>query len=220
MLGVFEYIFPNRCVNCTRIIHQKTMPLCLSCYANLSFTHWELNNQNPTYTQLRTYTPIYKATSILGYRHGNVAQKLIMANKYYNQKKIGIFIAELAYPVVSNEKFDVILCIPSHKKTLRQRGYNQVESFSRRLAELLQVDFNPKILCRVKRTDSQTHRNFKERHESLNNAFRVSDEIQKFERVLLLDDVLTTGATLRSCCQAILDQKTVELSVLTMAKVV
>lgn len=219
MRGVFDYIFPNRCVNCSKIIHHKEMPLCLICYANLPFTHWEMDDKNISYELIRKSAAIEKGTSILIYQHGNAVQKLVMANKYFNQPHIGDFMAELAFPVVSKHDYDLILCIPSHARTLRQRGYNQVERFSEKLSEKMNIKFDKHLLKRTKRRDSQTHRNRAERYDSLANAFQVSDDIQQYENILLLDDVLTSGATLSSCCQSILNKKDLKISVLTMAKV-
>lgn len=217
MRALFEYIFPDRCVNCSRIIHQN-MPLCLVCFGNLSFTHWELDNENPTFQLIENYVPIKNASSLLKYQFDSVSQKLIVSNKYYHQPKIGVFLADLAFPALQNHEFDLLLCIPSHQRTLRHRGYNQVTSFSKRLAELMELEFKPEILKRVKRRDSQVHRNWKERHSSLENAFQVSDEIKLYKKILLLDDVLTSGATISNCCMTILEKKSVDISVYTMAK--
>lgn len=218
MHRLFEYIFPQRCVNCSRIIHTKEMPLCISCYENLEFTHWELNDQNPTYQNLQEHVPIVSATSILAYRSGNAAKKLIMANKYYNQRQIGVFMAILAYPILENHSFDLILSVPSHPRTIRQRGYNQVHLMAEHLAKMLSIDFDKDLLKRVKRRDSQTHRNRRERYSSLVQAFEAKPLNSSQNKILLLDDVLTSGATLSSCCKAILAQNKAKISVLTMAK--
>lgn len=219
MHSVFDYIFPHRCVNCSKIIHQKEMPLCLICYANLPFTHWEMDNKNLAYNLIRKTAAIEKGTSILIYKSGNAVQKLIMANKYFNQPHIGEFMAELAFPVVAKDQYDLILCVPSHPRTLRQRGYNQVERFSEELSKKMNIKFDKHLLKRTKRRDSQTHKNRDERYNSLANAFEISNDIIEYKNILLLDDVLTSGATISSCCLSILNKKDVKLSILTMAKV-
>lgn len=218
MYSVFQYIFPNRCVNCTRIIPEKQMPLCMICYAQMSFTHWPLNDENPAFDLLQKHVAIKNASSLLAYQFGNVTQKLIVANKYYNRPNIGLFLAELAVPTLQNHDFDVLTCIPSHPRTLRQRGYNQVMSFAKRLSTLLELKFSPELLKRIKRRDSQVYRNWNERHASLENAFEVTDEIQHYNNILLVDDVLTSGATVSNCCKAIYAKKQLEISVFTMAK--
>lgn len=219
MLGILNYIFPHRCVKCTKILSDAAMPLCFGCYQQMPFSHYKLDNENPAYDKISEFAEIKNASSLLLYGQQNAVQKLVMANKYYNLPRIGLFLAEFALRELQQHDFDIITCVPSHIRTIRKRGYNQVEKFATKIAKGLEVEFNPTLIKRIKRRDSQTHKNREGRYKSLENTFEVSDEIKKYDKLLLLDDVLTTGSTLGHCCQEILVKKQIEISVYTMAKV-
>lgn len=178
-----------------------------------------MNKENVVYKSFSSDVKIDGASALLVYSPGNAVQKLIMANKYYNQKHIGRFIAELATAELKNISFDLILCVPSHQRTLLKRGYNQVVIFAETLSKNLKTDFEPDLLHRTRRRDSQTHRNKIERQKAMENTFTVSSKIQNYQRILLVDDVLTTGATLNSCCKEIRKKFDGKLYVYTMAKV-
>lgn len=203
MQGIVDYIFPFRCVNCKRILSDKQVPVCQKCYFELPFTHDKLDNQGYLYGVLSKKVELEAVSTLLRYKSGNISSKLIRANKYFNQTHIGVFLAELATPQLINHSFDILISVPSHKRTLRKRGYNQVVSFGETLSQNLNIEFNPSLIKRIKRKSSQTHRNKTERKKSLENAFQVSPEIKNYHNILLLDDVITTGSTIISCGNAI-----------------
>lgn len=219
MQGILDYIFPHRCVHCHRILNDRQLPLCQNCFHALPFTHFHMDKQNSVYQSIASFVEIDGASALLVYEHGNAVQKLIMANKYYNLSHIGSFLAELATEDLKNQSYDVILCIPSHHRTKLHRGYNQVVSFAEKLSENLQVEFRQDVIRRTRRRDSQTHRNRAERQKSMENTFVISDEVQQYQNILLVDDVLTTGATLSSCCREIKKKYNGKLFAYTMAKV-
>ena len=221
MQGIVDLFFPKRCVNCHRIMgRNKKFLLCVNCFSNLTFTHWQMNTDNATYNNIAQNANVAAASSLLFYSGNNAAKRLVMSNKYYNMPQIGEMLASIAAKDLKSFTFDVITCIPSHHTTVKKRGYNQVEKFAESLAVLLNTQFNSELIKRVERHDSQTHRNRKERLHALKNAFEVTDEINDFQKILLVDDVITTGATMSNCCQTILNKKFVELYVYTMAKVI
>lgn len=203
MQGIVDYIFPFRCVNCRRVIADKQLPLCQKCFYDLPFTHIPLSKENYLYDILCKGVDVDGVSALLRYKSGNISSKLIQANKYFNQTHIGVFLAQLATSQLKNHSFDLLVTVPSHKRTLRERGYNQVVSFAEKLSENLQVEFRSDLIERTKRKNSQTHRNKIERQKSLENAFQVSPEIKNYHNILLLDDVITTGSTIISCGNAI-----------------
>lgn len=220
MQGMLDLFFPKRCVYCTRILQQNAFPLCLKCFNELPLSHWKMNKENPAFQNLAHEVGIEAASALLLYTRQNSAKKLIMANKYYNMPEIGVALAVLSKEILQAHIYEVITCVPSHKRTLRTRGYNQVTGFAAKLAELLDTEFRPDLIKRVKRRDSQTHKTKKERLESLGSSFEVSDEISGYASVLLLDDVFTTGATLSNCCRLMLNKTDIKIYVFTMAKVI
>lgn len=219
MQGILDLFFPKRCVGCTRILSRSPLPVCVKCYNEIPFSHWPVNRENPTFETLNRHADIEAASSLMLYSQQNTAKKLVMANKYYNMPGIGEALAELSLEILRPLDIEVITCVPSHSKTLKIRGYNQVFPFAQRLSQLQKTEFNPGLLKRTQRRDSQTHKNREERMHSLGSAFLVSDDIKKYQSILLLDDVLTTGATLSNCCNLMLEKKEIKIYVFTMAKV-
>ncbi|MDO5655124.1 MAG: hypothetical protein Q4G27_03175 [Flavobacteriaceae bacterium] len=219
MQAIIDLFFPRRCLHCTRIIPDLELPLCMRCYVQMPFTHWEMNRENLLWESLSREAEVEAASALLFYYQQNASKRLIMANKYYNMPFIGKALANLALPTIAVHAYDVITCVPSHHRTMRVRGYNQVSLFAKTLSENLQIPFAPDLLKRIKRKDSQTHKNRFERLNSLRNAFEVSDDLHQYNSILLVDDVHTTGATLVNCCKILHEKKNVKIYVYTMAKV-
>lgn len=219
MFSFIDYIFPNRCVGCQRILNNR-ISLCIECMNELPFSHEKINRENITSKSLLNHSNLEGAACLLRYKYGNLAQKLIHANKYYNQPHIGVFLAELSKAKLKDLNVDIVTCIPTHSKTKRNRGYNQVEAFAKEIADFLEVEFDANLIKRKKRRDSQTHRNKIERTKSLKGAFVIDDDVKEYNSILLLDDVLTTGATLNECLFELSIKTNATVNVFTMARVV
>ncbi len=115
-------------------------------------------------------------------------------------------------------EFDLVVPVPLHPYKLRRRGYNQAESFARGLAEALQLPHNGKALYRTMDTATQTRKNRLDRWENVEQVFQVpKPEAVKDKRILLVDDVMTTGATLEACAVVLLAAGAKEVSVATIA---
>jgi len=162
------------------------------------------------------------ANSFLFYREIGKTKRLIHQLKYKGNQEIGVFIGDwFGYLLKSSEKLtniDYIVPVPLHPKKLKKRGYNQLTTFGNRLTYHLQTTYKPKILIRTSASKTQT---FKQRFERFNNndtKFLLTDHsIFKDKHILLIDDVITTGATLESCCKELLKTNNIKISVVTMA---
>jgi len=116
------------------------------------------------------------------------------------------------------ETFDLIVPVPLHSSRRRIRGYNQSEEFGKGLSQMLEVPCNDTYMMRSEKTETQTHKSKLSRWENVNRAFQVvrPQAIEK-NRILLVDDVVTTGATLEACGQALLQAGCRELSIACIA---
>ena len=115
-------------------------------------------------------------------------------------------------------EIDMIIPIPLHPKKLKKRGFNQSDYFAFGLSESLNIEVRTDVVSRVVASDSQTRKSRYHRWENVNEIFKVmADEAIKNKHILLVDDVITTGATLEACAQVLLKQEGVKVSVLTLA---
>ncbi|MDG1760635.1 MAG: phosphoribosyltransferase family protein [Flavobacteriaceae bacterium] len=122
--------------------------------------------------------------------------------------------------MLASKKFDTIegvVPVPLHPKRLRKRGYNQVSRFGKAIASLFNVPFYETILIRQKHTQTLVQKNRQERWKTLLNAFSIEQENAiENKHLLLVDDVLTTGATLEACAEKLQEIKGVRISITTM----
>ncbi len=162
------------------------------------------------------------ATALFNFEKHTEVQELIHNLKYRNQKKIGKVIghwhgAKLALDT-NFCHVDVVLPVPIHKKKLKQRGYNQVSSYGTILAKKLNADFNESILKKVIHTKTQAKQTRQERFENMFNSMELADATSlKNKHILLVDDVITTGATMKACIECLKEIEGIKISVAAIA---
>lgn len=213
--------FPNYCLGCEQILLRQESWLCTRCFADLPQTHYHLNNNNPVVQKLYGKVPVTYAMALYKFRAGSSVQHLIHQLKYGHQPAIGEFLgkiygAQLAHRAWENQ-FDCIVPVPLHKERLIQRGYNQSDYLAQGMSALLDIPWYSHCIERIKNTNTQTQKSKLERLQNLIASFRVIDvsPIQG-RHVLLVDDVLTTGATLEACALPLLSAGAREISIATI----
>lgn len=213
--GLFDLFFPRRCLNCNEVVAVKN-PLCVMCAANLPYTYWNLNQENFGFEKLKSLCEPEAVYSLLHFRKGNVTQKLLHHLKYNHQLHIGELLAKEVSQSIDLSAYDGIIPIPIHAKRLKKRGYNQVMTFADYLADRFEIPLMSDCLVRVENNPSQIYKSRKERLESISSAFRVNSTDLK-GHFILVDDVMTTGATLSTCVNLLKKESGVKISVVTMA---
>ena len=166
--------------------------------------------------------PIEKATSFLFYRKEGKTKKLIHALKYKGNQEVGNFIGDWFGGILKDSSefkdIDCIIPVPLHPKKQRKRGYNQLTTFGLRLSEHLTKPYLEDVLIRTSASKTQTFKQRFERFSNNSTKFSVPDpSIIKNKHILLVDDVITTGATLESCCKELLNSESIKISIVTMA---
>ena len=149
-------------------------------------------------------------------------QRLMHELKYKGNTKVGelmgIELGKEIDKVEIRDKVDVVIPVPLHKKKLKQRGYNQSAFIAIGVAKVLACEINTTLLKRVELSESQTKKSKYERWENVGAAFILTDADQyKGKHILLVDDVITTGATLEACCKTLKEIKGVKISIGTLA---
>lgn len=218
-------VFPKTCCICKRSLFVFENELCKVCIGSLPITNYHLRPQNNELViKILGLTKPNLVISFLQFSKKGISQKLLHQLKYRNKPEIGIELGRIYAHILSEYGFgahwDFIVPVPLHPTKLKRRGYNQSEQFALGLHEVLKVPIS-KGLQRDQFTDTQTQKSRMERLENVANVFSVHsfDEI-KGKRILLVDDVMTTGATLTSCANILLESGaiTVDLAVIAAGK--
>jgi ComF family protein len=166
--------------------------------------------------------PVEYAAAWCFFRTGGRVQHLIHQMKYKGQKDLGQFMGKLYGQDLTNSdlarEVEVIVPVPLHPKKQRKRGYNQSEYIARGLSEALKIPIDTKSLVRTTASDSQTKKNRKMRWENVKEIFVIKDlESLENKHVLLIDDVLTTGATMEACATELLKVRGIRISIAALA---
>ncbi|WP_321160785.1 ComF family protein [Aureitalea sp. L0-47] len=165
--------------------------------------------------------PIENATALLYFQKKGSVQRLLHNLKYRGQKQIGAFLgswlgAELA-EIPEYRDIGMVIPVPLHRRKQKLRGYNQVSDFGREIAKSLNAEYRADILLKTSRTRSQVFQKRSKRFKS-EKLFNVTNpEPLQQKHILLVDDIVTTGATLENCATELLANSNVRLSVATMA---
>lgn len=212
--------FPRCCYGCGMVLPKKLLWLCFRCAAQLPRSYTERNLNNPLKNLLDNHLPTKAAYAPFYFQQQNPIQHLLHALKYLGKKQIGAWFAAQAasflpknHPIYS---CDAIVPVPLHPKRERQRGYNQIDLFGKHWAAHLEVPYVHDFLVREKQTKTLVRMAQTARWQEVKDAFGLVGNKQ-YRHVLLLDDVITTGATLTACGQTLLAGGAKKLSVMAMA---
>ena len=198
---ILEFFVPPCCIGCNAILFDTNTPLCSTCRSNLPLTESTLSTKNGlTIPFVDKSIPV--CTIFLNQPKGIVLH-FIHHLKYKNQPEIGSFFAQLwleIYPKNQWPKIDLIIPVPLHPKKQQKRGYNQLDSFGKSLANTLDAIYCTDVLRQSRFELSQTKKNVSARFESKKMSYHLENpEIIKAKSILLIDDVISSGATIISC---------------------
>jgi len=215
-------LFPQLCPACGESLMAGEHVICTDCRFNLPFTNFHLQPDNIVAKQFWGKVNLEAAYALYYFAKGGNVQNLMHHFKYKGMQHIGVLLGNIAGSQLSkNDVFktvDVIIPVPLHKKRLKQRGYNQSACFANGLAEKLNAVVDETSLIRAKATETQTHKSRFSRFENMQEVFAVTDpEKLMNKRVLLVDDVVTTGSTLEACAVQLLKIDGLKLSIATIA---
>lgn len=219
---VFAVFFPEACLSCGEYLATHETVICLNCRHDLPLTNFSFEKDNLIEKSFYGRIPLEKATSLFYFfKKGNV-QRLIHELKYNKQQQVGTFIGDwLGEQLVESGRFDTIDCIipvPLHPKKLKKRGYNQVTTFGESLSKKMVIPYLENILIRVSSTKTQTKKMRLERWKNVQELFHVQNNAAlENKHILLIDDVITTGATLEACYDALSQTKNLKISIACMA---
>ena len=163
-----------------------------------------------------------QATALFYFPKKGVVRQLIHQLKYKNQQEISNYLGKWLGVELAESRFykavDVVVPVPLHKKRLKERGYNQVTGFGEELAMCLQASYNDTTLLRIKNTVTQTVKDRLTRWRNVQTNFEVLDtKSLEGKHILLVDDVITTGATIKACVKELHKIPNIKISLAVMA---
>jgi len=214
--------YPRICMACGNTLFKNEEVLCTFCLFHLPKTNFHLEKDNPVSMTFWGRVPVYSAAACYYFRKGGKVQHLLHQLKYNGQKEIGVYIGKrYGHDLKQSEFFktvDCVLPVPLYWKKERQRGYNQSEMFASGLAEAMNIELNTNTLLRIKASETQTKKSRFGRWENVKEIFEVKNaEHLAGKHLLLVDDVITTGATLEASIHALLTIPEVKISIAAIA---
>ena len=219
---LIKLFYPNLCMLCGRLLVRGEQFLCLHCHCNLPKTSYHGHKGNPVRDLFAGYPQINEATAYLFFEKEGTAQKLIHALKYNGNKTLALYLGRVAAFELKTEgvfaSIDTIIPVPLHPKKEKQRGYNQSEWIARGIASVYECNMDATLLKRTTHTQSQTKKSIYDRHLNVENIFEPTDPYRLFgKHILLIDDVITTGATISSCIDALLTIPDITISIFALS---
>ena len=197
-------LFPDVCAGCKSPLLRQENTICLKCAANLPRTLMETEEDNPIIKLFWGRCLVEKGCAVYTYNKGGLLQRLIYELKYKQNHFVGDKLGKLAAHILLENNFtqdiDVLIPVPLHPKKEKIRGYNQSEMICKGLSEVSSIAYETKYLSRSVHTGSQTKKDSMSRWENVAKIFAVH-HAQELEgkHILLVDDVITTGATMEAC---------------------
>jgi ComF family protein len=217
-----ELFFPRLCVVCGDKLIEQEHWICLHCLHHIPRTNFHLDRENRVAQLFYGRVQIEYATSFFYFSKGSQYQSLLHNLKYKGMKELGAEIGKhFGIDLMQSEDFstiDLICPVPLHPSKEKKRGYNQSWWIALGISGQMQKELSDDNLKRVTATETQTRKSRFERWQNVEGIFELSNpEAFSGKRILLVDDVVTTGSTLEACAQTILSQTDARVSIATLA---
>lgn len=221
-ISLLNLFFPKVCFACSNILGDNETYICTSCRHNLPVTNFHKTSNNTLLKVFYGRAKICQATALLRFEKKGIVQHLMHQLKYKNQEGVGIFLGEWLgeelKAIKSYNNIDVVIPVPLHKKKLKRRGYNQVEKFGQQIARALNTRYIDDVLIKVTNTSSQVNKSRFARWNNTDELFKIKNKETLYNKhILLVDDIVTTGATLEACIIELNKAENITISIATMA---
>lgn len=217
-------LVPRLCFGCNAPLYRGEEHVCTVCRNQLPLTEYTFNAENPVDRIFYGRINIIKASAFLFFTEKGIVKSIIHYLKYKNQEQIGSFLGDWYGHILKENNFlnqiDFVVPVPLHRKKLRKRGYNQVSLFAKQIATHINAQYIDHVLIKTANTRTQTKKSRILRWQNKQALYVLSDQdIFRNKNVLLLDDVITTGATMEACATALSRTTGINIYIASMAVV-
>lgn len=214
--------YPRNCINCKRNLSSQEEHICIHCVLSLPYANFHLYDENPIRSKLYSIFQIENAFVYLLFARRGIAQKLIHKLKYDGMQDLGVMMGSWFGHYISAQikdaGIDLIVPIPLHKSRLKQRGYNQCDAIANGLSQALNIPYVTNALQRTSANVSQTKKSKASRWLNVESLFQATDQqLVEKKHILLVDDVITTGATIESACEALISNGASKITIACIA---
>ncbi len=218
---MLNLLFPPVCEGCGELLSHPKDVLCISCRHRIPLANFHSRENDVLKNKFYGRFPVIHATALIQFQKRGLSQELMHNLKYRGRKQLSRFFgkwlgAELAENPLYRE-ITMVIPVPLHKQKLKKRGYNQVEGFGMEIAKALHICYRDDILVKISKTGPQVLKSRILRFEMEEMFFNQKIEACKNQHILLVDDIITTGATLEKCALQLLKGDGVKISIATIA---
>ena len=217
----FNLFYPDICVCCSNMLINEENIICFHCLYSFPITGYKFDQSNKVAQIFWGRVKFNKAIALYNYKKDKKFQNIIHKLKYKNNYKLGELMGEKLGDLIKKsfyEKIDFIITIPLHPKKYKIRGFNQSDSIAKGISNILSIDTNFNNVIRTRHTDSQTLKSREERIENVANVFSVINKnLFENKHILIVDDVITTGATMESCINELNKLPNIKISIASLA---
>ena len=222
IFNTLHLFYPHTCTGCGSDLLNDDQLLCLQCINNLPHTNFAQHANNPIEKIFWGRIPLVAAHSEFYFAKETLIQRLIHQLKYKGNQDIGYFLGGLmAKSLLNSYRFkniDYLVPLPLYPEKERKRGFNQAAVICNGISASMQIPVMVGNVIRQRYTETQTKKHRRERWENVADSFLVKDPaILCNKNLLLVDDVITTGATLEACGHSIVQTANVQLSLATLS---
>ncbi len=219
---LLNLFFPEVCEACHHMLSDGEIVICTECRHELPITNYHFDNSEKVKKVLYGRVKLENATALFHFTKKGIVQRLLHNLKYRGHEQIseflGVWLGEELKVCKAYNDVDVVIPVPLNKKRLRKRGYNQVSKFGKAIAKALNATYNDSVLVKIGTSKTQVFKSRLKRLIASESVFSITeDQSLKNKHILLVDDIITTGATIEACANELLKIEGVKISLATMA---
>ena len=222
--NLLQLFYPRLCLYCDKRLTEDEQFLCLHCFCELPRTHYHRRPDNPVLKLFTGFFHINEIATFLFFERDGKVQKLVHSFKYYGNKQLAQYLGRIAALEMKNDglykEIDMLIPVPLHPKKERKRGYNQAEWIAKGIEQVYPYPIRKCVIYRKIDTVTQTRKTVYERNLNVEEIFSLNNvDSLEDKHILLIDDVITTGATLRACIKTLSAIPNIRISIFSLTTV-